>query len=90
MSGVSIKHSVGNFEAERGALCLHAGMGMLVAVDQRRNVNALAIARGRSAGLPVADLPDIAAHQASKLLAGDTKTALGIPDSLLPVDEPSA
>lgn len=70
--------------------------GALVVVDQVRNIGSLAISRARLAGLPVAYLPGIAAHGAAKLFAGDAKTderdaaviaktALGIPDSLLPV-----
>lgn len=70
--------------------------GTLVVVDQVRNIGALAIRRARLAGLGVAYLPGIAAHGASKLFAGDAKTderdalviaktALGIPDALLPV-----
>ncbi len=59
----------------------------------------LAISRARLAGLGVAYLPGLAAHQAARLFAGDAKTderdalviaktALGIPDALLPVPEP--
>lgn len=69
--------------------------GTLVVVDQARNIGSLAISRARLAGLPVACLPGTAAHGAARLFAGDAKTderdaaviaktALGIPDSLLP------
>lgn len=68
-------------------------------VDQVRNIGSLPIRRARLAGLPVAYLPGIAAHEASKLFAGDAKTderdalviaktALGIPDALLPIPAP--
>ena len=90
---------VANSEAELDALFKQAGEGALVVVDQARNIGALAIRRARTAGLRVAYLPGLAAHEASKLFAGDAKTderdalviaktALGIPDALLPVPEP--
>ena len=73
--------------------------GTLVVVDQCRNIGALALARARAAGLAVAYLPGLAAHQAAKLFAGEAKTderdafviaktALGAPDALLPMAEP--
>ena len=60
---------------------------------------ALALSRARAAGMPSAYLPDLAAHEASKLFGGDAKTderdatvivktALGIPDALPPVAHP--
>ena len=69
--------------------------GTLVVVDQARDIGALAISRARLAGLDVAYLPGLAEHNAAKLFAGDAKTderdamviaktALGIPDALLP------
>ena len=72
--------------------------GTLVVVDQKRNVGALALRRARMAGLAVGYLPGLAAHEASKLFAGDAKTdardamviaktALGVPDALLPAPE---
>lgn len=72
--------------------------GALV-VDQVRNIGALALSRARAAGMPSAYLPGLAAHEASKLFGGDAKTderdamviaktALGIPDALLPVAHP--
>ncbi len=73
--------------------------GALVVVDQPRNIGALALSRARAAGMPSAYLPDLAAHEASKLFGGDAKTderdatviiktALGIPDALPPVAHP--
>lgn len=70
--------------------------GALVVVDQVRNIGSLALSRARLAGMPRAYLPGLAAHGASRLFAGDAKTderdamviaktALGIPDALLPV-----
>lgn len=72
--------------------------GALVVVDQARNIGALALSRAKAAGMPRAYLPGLAAHGASRLFAGDAKTderdaaviaktALGIPDALLPVPE---
>lgn len=73
--------------------------GALVVVDQPRNIGSLALSRARAAGMPSAYLPGLAAHEASKLFGGDAKTderdamviaktALGIPDALLPVAHP--
>lgn len=72
--------------------------GTLV-VDQVRNIGALALSRARAAGMPSAYLPGLAAHEAARLFGGDAKTderdamviaktALGIPDALLPVPHP--
>lgn len=71
----------------------------LVVVDQSRNIGALALARARAAGMSAAYLSGLAAHGAARLFAGDAKTderdamviaktALGIPDALLPVGDP--
>lgn len=90
---------VENAEKALDELFSQVGPGTLVVVDQKRNIGALAISRARRAGLPVAYLPGIAAHQAARMFAGDAKTderdamviaktALGIPDALLPVAEP--
>ena len=87
---------VANTEHDLDGLSAQAEAGTLVVVDQVRNIGSLAVSRARFAGLPVAYLPGIAAHGAAKLFAGDAKTderdaaviaktALGIPDSLLPV-----
>ena len=87
---------VTNTEHDLDGLFAQVDAGTLVVVDQIRNIGSLAISRARLAGLPVAYLPGIAAHGAAKLFAGDAKTderdaaviaktALGIPDSLLPV-----
>ena len=73
--------------------------GALVVVDQVRNIGALALSRARAAGTPSAYLPGLAAHEAARLFGGDAKTderdamvvaktALGIPDALLPVPHP--
>lgn len=90
---------VQNSEADLDGLFSEVGADVLVVVDQVRNIGALAISRARAAGLAVAYLPGLAAHGAARLFAGDSKTderdamviaktALGIPDALLPVDEP--
>ena len=90
---------VQNSEADLDGLFSEVGADVLVVVDQVRNIGALAISRARAAGLAVAHLPGLAAHGAARLFAGDSKTderdamviaktALGIPDALLPVDEP--
>ena len=87
---------VANTERDLDDLFAQLDKETLVVVDQVRNIGSLAISRARLAGLPVAYLPGIAAHGAAKLFAGDAKTderdaaviaktALGIPDSLLPV-----
>lgn len=73
----------------------------LVVVDQIRNIGALALRRARSAGLDTAYLPGLAAHGAAKLFGGEAKTderdamviartALGIPDALLPATQRNA
>ena len=90
---------VANSESDLDRLFSRAEAGTLAVVDQARNIGSLAIRRARAAGLDVAYLPGLAAHEASRLLAGDAKTderdalviaktALGIPDALLPVPEP--
>ena len=96
---VAINRPVANSEAGLDGLFSQVGEGTLVVVDQVRNIGSLAIRRARLAGLEVAYLPGLAAHQAAKLFGGDAKTderdamviaktALGIPDSLLPVPKP--
>lgn len=71
----------------------------LVVVDQSRNIGALALARAGAAGMSAAYLPGLATHGAARLFTADVttderdaiviaKTALGIPDALLPVGEP--
>lgn len=75
--------------------------GALVVVDQVRNIGALALSRAKHAGMPHMYLPGLAVHNASKLFAGEAKTderdamviaktALGIPDALLPVPNRSS
>ncbi len=87
---------VANSEPDLDELFSRVGSGALVVVDQVRNIGSLAIRRARMAGLDVAYLPGTAMHEASKLFAGEAKTderdamviaktALGIPDALLPV-----
>lgn len=89
---------VANREHDLDGLFASAPEGTLVVVDQKRNVGALALRRARMAGLAVGYLPGLAAHEASKLFAGDAKTdardamviaktALGVPDALLPAPE---
>lgn len=98
---VAVNRPVANTESDLDALFAMVGGDALVVVDQARNIGSLAIRRARLAGLQVAYLPGIAAHGASKLFAGDAKTderdalviaktALGIPDALLPVPKPDA
>ena len=88
-----------NAEKDLDELFSQMAAGTLVVVDQCRNIGALALARARAAGLAVAYLPGLAAHQAAKLFAGEAKTderdafviaktALGAPDALLPMAEP--
>ena len=66
--------------------------------NQVRNIGALPISRARGAGPDVAYPPGMAAHQASRMFAGDAKTderdalmiartAMGPPDALPPVPE---
>lgn len=96
---VLVDRPVPNTEPDLDALFSQVEGGTLVVVDQCRNVGALAIGRARLAGLPVAYLPGLAAHRASSLFKGEAKndrrdamviakTALGVPDSLLPVARP--
>lgn len=98
---IAANRPVMNSEKELDDLFAQVGRGTLVVVDQVRNIGALAIRRARMAGLEVAYLPGIAAHGAARLFAGDAKTderdamviaktALGIPDSLLPVPRGNA
>ncbi|MDO4532097.1 MAG: IS110 family transposase [Coriobacteriia bacterium] len=93
---ITLNDSVDNSEDAFDRLFSQVEPGTLVVVDQVRNIGALAIRRARMAGLEVAYLPGIAAHGAARLFAGDAKTdardamviaktALGIPDALLPV-----
>lgn len=96
---VLVNRQVLNTEEDLDSLFSQVEEETIVVVDQCRNIGALAIARARRAGLPVAYLPGLAAHQAAKLFAGDAKTderdatviaktALGVPDALLPIAEP--
>lgn len=98
---VAVNRPVANSEQDLDKLFAQVGRETLVVVDQARNIGALAIRRARMAGLEVAYLPGIAAHGAAKLFAGDAKTderdamviaktALGIPDALLPAPRENA
>lgn len=98
---IALNGPVSNTEGDLDRLFSQAGSGTLVVVDQVRNIGALAIRRARMAGLGVAYLPGVAAHGAARLFAGDAKTderdamviaktALGIPDALLPVPREDA
>ncbi len=97
----AVNSPVANSEGDLDRLFSQVDQGTLVVVDQVRNIGALAIRRARMAGLDVAYLPGIAAHGAARLFAGDAKTderdamviaktALGIPDALLPVPRDDA
>lgn len=97
----AVNSPVANSEGDLGRLFSQVDQGTLVMVDRVRNIGALAIRRARMAGLDVAYLPGIAAHGAAGLFAGDAKTderdamviaktALGIPDALLPVPRDDA
>ena len=89
-----------NREKDIDAL-LSRAEGALVVVDQIRNIGTLVLRRAKLAGLDAAYLPGLAAHGAAKLFGGDAKTderdamviaktALGVPDALLPAPEKSA
>ncbi len=95
---VAANRPVASSEQELDRLFSQVGEGTLVVVDQVRNIGALPISRARRAGPDVAYLPGMAAHQASRMFAGDAKTderdarviartAMGPPDALLPVPE---
>lgn len=98
---IALNSPVANSEGDLDELFSRVDQGTLVVVDQVRNIGALAIKRARMAGLDVAYLPGIAAHGAARLFAGDAKTderdamviaktALGIPDALLPIPRDDA
>ena len=93
---IALNAPVANREADLDELFSRAPGDALVVVDQVRNIGSLALKRAAAAGLESAYLPGTAMHGASKLFAGDAKTderdalviaktAIGIPDSLLPV-----
>lgn len=96
---VLVNRRVENREGALDELFAGCPEGTLVVVDQARNIGALALRRARLAGLDAAYLPGSAAHGAARLFAGEAKTderdamviaktALGIPDALLPAPEP--
>lgn len=93
---VAQSRPVDNREGPLDALMASLPPGTLVVVDQARNIGALALERARAAGLEAAYLPGSSVHGASRLFAGEAKTderdalviaktALGIPDALVPV-----
>ena len=96
---IALSEPVANSEGALDSLMSGVPDGTLVVVDQVRNIGSLAVSRARRAGLDVAYLPGLAAHEAAKLFRGEAKTderdakvmaktALGVPDALLPVPEP--
>ncbi len=98
---VALNAPVANRERDLDELLAGMPDGTLVVVDQVRNIGSLVLKRAEAAGLDRAYLPGIAMHGASKLFAGDAKTderdalviaktAIGIPDSLLPVPKANA
>ena len=93
---IALNAPVANRERDLDELFSGVPGDALVVVDQVRNIGSLALKRAAVAGLESAYLPGTAMHGASRLFAGDAKTderdaaviaktALGIPDSLLPV-----
>ena len=95
---VAANRPVASSEHELDRLFSQVGEGTLVVVDQVRNIGALPISRARGAGPDVAYPPGMAAHQASRMFAGDAKTderdarviartAMGLRDALPPVPE---
>lgn len=98
---VALNAPVANREHDLDELLRGMPDGTLVVVDQVRNIGSLVLKRAEAAGLERAYLPGIAMHGASKLFAGDAKTderdalviaktAIGIPDSLLPAPRSDA
>ena len=93
---IALNAPVANRERDLDELFSSAPGDALVVVDQVRNIGSLALKRAAAAGLESAYLPGTAMRGASRLFAGDAKTgerdapviaktAIGIPDSLLPV-----
>lgn len=98
---IALNAPVANRERDLDELFSGVPGDALVVVDQVRNIGSLALKRAAVAGLESAYLPGTAMHGASRLFAGDAKTderdalviaktAIGIPDSLLPVPRPDA
>ena len=98
---IALNAPVANREADLDELLATLPADTLVVVDQVRNIGLLVLKRAEAAGLERAYLPGIAMHGASRLFAGDAKTderdalviaktAVGIPDSLLPVPRSDA
>lgn len=95
---VAANRPVASSEHGLDRLLSQAGEGTPVVVGQVRNIGALPISRAGRAGPDVAYPPGMAAHQASRMFAGDAKTderdarviartAMGLPDALPPVPE---
>ena len=95
---VVLSERVANRAADVDAVLARAGSGALVVVDQKRNIGALAVARARAAGSPVAYLPGSAEKALRDAEAGAAKTdridaeviaraALGMPHVLRPLAE---
>ena len=95
---VVLSGRVANRAADVDAVLARAGSGALVVVDQKRNIGALAVARARAAGSPVAYLPGSAEKALRGAEAGAAKTdridaeviaraALGMPHVLRPLAE---
>lgn len=95
---VVLSGRVANRAADVDAVLARAGSGALVVVDQKRNIGALAVARARAAGNPVAYLPGSAEKALRDAEAGVAKTdridaeviaraALGMPHVLRPLAE---
>ena len=95
---VVLSERVANRAADVDAVLARAGSGALVVVDQKRNIGALAVARARAAGSPVAYLPGSAEKALRGAEAGAAKTdridaeviaraALGMPHVLRPLAE---
>lgn len=71
---VALNRRVRNSEGDLDGLFSQVARDTIVVVDQCRNIGLPAISRARLAGLGVAYLPGLAAHQAARLFAGDAKT----------------
>ncbi|MVX61860.1 IS110 family transposase [Enterorhabdus mucosicola] len=95
---VVLSERVANRAADIDAVMARAAPGALVAVDQKRNIGALVVARARAAGNPVAYLPGSAEKALRDAERGVAKTdridaeviaraALGMPHVLRPLAE---
>lgn len=93
---ILLNRPVFNTEADLDELFSRLDPKTLIVVDQVKNIAKLAISRAHAHNLTCAYLTGSASHEAAKLFGGETKnderdayvmasTALGIPDSLLPI-----